>query len=166
MLIQYPYDPARLAREYAIGGAGIAATAGPALFVEGILTPIAWVFWVLAAVFALHVIKTGIRHKTVIEFNQNGIDSKSPLGTKTIAWDRLREVKLSYFKSKRGSEASAVMTLRLKSDDTKIVVESSLKGFDRFAETVAKMCTGRPVSMDINTLHNFEALGVPVKPKE
>ena len=163
---QYHYDLGKLLKEYALGLGGIAITAGPAVFLEAILVPIAWVCWILSGIFAAHLIKTAIRHKTVIEFNEGGIVAQTPLGSRKIGWDGLNEVRLSYFKSRRGSDSSAIMTLRLKGDGTKIVVESSLKGFDAFTETVAKMCNGRRVSMDLTTLHNFEALGIPVVPKE
>lgn len=166
MTTRYYHDPIKLVKEYALGIGGIAITAGPAVLVEDILVPIAWVFWILSAIFALHIIKTAIRHKTVIELNETGVVSFGLFGKRHIGWDGLRNVQLSCFNARRGSAARALMILRLAGDDTKIVVESSLKGFDMFAETIAKMCQGRLVEMDITTRHNFEALGMPVAPKE
>lgn len=163
-MIQYRYETSKLVKEYGLGLIGIAATAGPNLYVEQILTPIAWVFWALFAIFLVHLAKTLIRHKTIIEFNDNGVVSIGPFSKREISWHALESVRLSCFRSPRARAGTEVMTLYLRGNGTKIVVESSLSSFDTVLESVAKMCVGREVSMDLTTRHNFEALEIPVAP--
>jgi hypothetical protein len=156
------YEKGALAMDALRGGGGLALCVGPLVFVEDILTWVAAIFWILAAVFGVFVLKVVDRHKTEIQIGDDGITMIAPGRTRSIAWDRLERVKLSYFASKRARPGDGVMTMTLRGDGTKIVVDSALTEFDIVAEGVARVCGAKSLDVDPTTAHNFEALGAPI----
>lgn len=157
------YEGGALVKDALRGLAGIAFTAGPALTVENILRPIEFACWGLAALFAAFLLRTAIRHKTEIQLSEDAIAVSGPLRRRQMGWDELESVKLSYFASARARQGSGILTLTLRGGGTKIIVESSLREFDRLAEFVAGLCAQRGIDVDPTTMHNFEALGSPIR---
>lgn len=152
------------------GAAGIAFTMGPPLLLDDILAPVAWVLWALSSIFVVYLVRTGLRHKTEIRVTEDGIARVGPLGRRALSWDALGSVRLSYFASARTRAGAGVMALTLKGrdaggSDTKIVVESSLNGFDTLVETVAALCARPDVAVDPTSVHNFDAFGAPIRKK-
>ncbi len=157
------FDRGALIRDALRGIAGLAATAGPALLVEDILRPIEIVCWGLAAIFAVFLLRTGLRHKTEIHLSEDAIAVSNPLRRRSLQWSDLTAVRLSYYASARSRQGSGILSLTLRGKGTKIVVESSLREFDRLAEFVAGLCTRQGIDVDPATMHNFEAMGAPIR---
>lgn len=157
------YKTGALAGEFLRGGLGLAIAVSPPLLVEAILTPIAILCWCLSALFALYLVRTALRHKTAIEVTEDAIAQSSPLGRRELAWQDVQSVRLSYFASSRTKRGEGVSSLVLRGKGTKIIVESSLTEFDRLAETVADLCARPDIDIDFTSMHNFEAMGIPVQ---
>ncbi|WP_421880998.1 hypothetical protein [Pacificispira sp.] len=157
------YDSGALAKDAARGLIGLAVTAGPALGVENILRPIEIVCWALATLFAVFLLRTALRHKTEIQLSEDAIAVQSPLRRRQLKWSDITVVKLSYFASAKARRGSGVLTLTLRGGGTKIIVESSLKEFDRLAESVAELCARQGIDVDPTTMHNFDAMGSPIR---
>lgn len=148
------------------GAGGLALCLTPLIFVEEILTWVAVIFWVLAGVFAVFLLRILYRLKSEIQLSDDEITLIAPGTRRTIVWDRLESVKLSYFASKRAKAGDGVMTLTLRGDGTKIVVESSLTEFDALATGVSRLCGAKALDVDMTTSHNFQALGAPIPRSE
>ena len=108
------------------------------------------------------ILLDNIRHKTEIQLTQDGIMMVTPLGRKEIAWLDMTAVTLSYFSTSRSGAGKGVMTLKLKAGDTIIRIDSSLNGFDTVVKQVAWVCSKVPVAISPTTVHNFDAMGVPI----
>lgn len=156
------YKPSALAMDALRGVGGLALCLAPLIFVEEILTWVAVIFWVLAGVFAVFLLRILYRLKSEIQLNDEAITLIAPGTRRTIAWDRLEGVKLAYFASKRAKAGDGVMTLTLFGEGTKIIVESSLTEFDTLAMGVSRVCGAKALDVDMTTSHNFQALGAPI----
>ena len=159
---KYRYATTSLLWDYLRGGLGLAVSLLPLVFLDGILLPIAVVLGVIAGLFTLFIARTALRHKTEIELSQDAISVISPLGRKEIAWLGLKAVTLSYFSTSRSGTGKGVVTLKLSDEDTTIRIDSGLNGFDSVIQGVAQVCSKVAVAVSPTTVHNFEALGVPI----
>ncbi|NMM45172.1 PH domain-containing protein [Rhodospirillaceae bacterium KN72] len=137
---------------------GLALTLGPLFAVDAILPWIAVILAVLAAFFAIFLIKIWIRHRTEIRVSQDGIEQRGPFGGKTIAWGDVSGLRVAYFASAKSRDG--IVTLTLSGQGRKIVVESSLSEFDRAMERIVRICDRADVEMDATTVHNLAALGL------
>lgn len=157
------YKSSSIAMEALRGSVGLVICLIPPIFVEAVLKPVEILCWCLAALFAVYLLRTAIRHKTAIEITQDAITATSPLGRRELPWKDVQSVRLGYFASARTQKGEGVLSLKLRGNGTKIIVESSLTEFDRLAETVAGLCTRPDIDIDFTSMHNFEAMGIPVE---
>lgn len=165
------YDPSALAWDLARGLAGVAVTLGPLVLVETILRPVEILLWVLLAIFAFYLAKTAQRLKTEIRLDNTGLHRRTPFGRASIPWEGMERVRLSYFASSRTKPGAGIAALRVSGRNrdgikTKIIVESSLTGFDKVLKSVAAMsaegAAKGAVQIDETSRHNFNALGVAI----
>ena len=89
-----------------------------------------FIFPGLAALFGFFFANTGLKQKAVVAIDDHCI-SISGLMTKTIRWDDLCGLKLSYYTTWRGGE-NGWMQLRLESADATLRLSSNLTGFNDF----------------------------------
>ncbi len=156
------YDRGELLTDGLRGLAGLVVTLGPILFLDNILLPVAIVLGLAALLFGFFLIRIFLRHKTTIELSQDAIAVVSPVRTRRLAWDQVTAVRLSYFASSRFRAGTGVTTLKLSGGDGDITVESSLSGFDELLAAAARVSARSGVAVDPATVHNFEALGIPI----
>ena len=119
---------------------------------------VAVVFACLAAMFAIHLLRTLQRQITVIESGNDGIVARGPLGT-ALRWDQLSGMRLKYFSTRRDRQ-QGWMNLTLRAGGRKLTLESSLSGFDGIAERSAAVARANGVALDETTLNNLSALGI------
>lgn len=155
--MKFHYPLPALLGDYARGGLGFALTGGPVLFVD-MARVVFWIFAVVAAVFAAFLVRTAMRHRTVLTVDDTGVATGPPLA-KTVPWDALDQVKLRYFSTRRDKE-NGWMQLTLRGGGKTISAESSLTDFDRLAERVAGEALARGVDLDDLTRSNFTGMGV------
>lgn len=153
----YKYPRGAIARDYAYSVAGAVLTLGPL----GLTTPLAAITGILGAaggLFLLFGVRTFIRHNTVVETSDIEVLVRGPRSTR-MRWDGLRELRLSYFTTKRDGRGGW-MQLRLKHDGGTLRFDSSLAGFDTFVAQAAKSARERALSLEPATAQNLHAMGL------
>ena len=150
--------PARaIALDYFYAALGLAFTLVPLALV----TPLAAVTGVLigfAILFFVFGLRTVIRHDTFVEVSNGGVTLRS-LWSFTVPWSELREVKLSYFSTRRDRHGGW-MQLRLRGEKRTIRLDSTLDGFDKVVARAAREARARALELDPGTMQNLMALGV------
>lgn len=157
------YPRAAIARDYFYSMVGAALTLGPL----GLTTPLAAITGILAALGALFVIfgvRTFIRHNTAVTWSDKEL-VVSGLRPGRFNWQDLREMRLSYFTTKRDGRGGW-MQLRLKHDGGTMRFDSSLTGFDALVAAAAR--AGRAAGLDFepSTAENLNAMGLMTPPLE
>ncbi|BBK34728.1 hypothetical protein EDC65_2782 [Stella humosa] len=153
------YPAEALWADYARAGAGLVATAGPLLLVP-VADWIAAVLFVLALLFAVFAWRTFERQRTRIAVDEAGIALGEP-PRRQIAWDRVTEVRLRYYSTKR-DRSGGWMHLRLEAPGGAVRIDSTIEDFGRIAERASAMVRQRALPVDEVTRANFRALGAPV----
>ena len=150
--------PARtIALDYFYAALGLAFTLVPLALV----TPLAAVTGVLigfAILFFVFGLRTAIRHDTFVEVSNGGVTLRS-LWSFTVPWSELREVKLSYFSTRRDRHGGW-MQLRLRGEKRTIRLDSTLDGFDKVVAHAAREARMHEIEFGSETVQNLLALGV------
>lgn len=161
--MNFTYDRNKLVMDAGRGGLGLIGSVAPILLVDAILPVVAYILWALAALFLLFLLRVADRWFSHIEMTEEDITLTAPGRQRHLAWSDLKSVRFSCYTVRRGSQTGAqVMTLKLSGAGTKIVVESSLTGFDKLLDAVSSVCGHYRPSVDPTSAHNFAALGVPI----
>ncbi|MGO1081118.1 hypothetical protein [Inquilinus sp. CA228] len=151
------YDMAELGGDYARGAAGVALTALPL-----ILLPMHWIvavaFSAAALVFLAFLLRTWLRHRSVIEADDQGIVAHGPLGTR-IAWRDLSGFRLRYFSVRRDRQRGW-MQLDLRGSGRRLRVESTISGFDEIVSQAHDAAVARALPIDDSSQANLMSLGV------
>jgi hypothetical protein len=158
----YRYPRRVIVGDYLRAGAGLACTLVPLLAAGG--QPVATViFGGLAALFAVFAARTMIRQTTRIVLTDAGLErlaiSTFGLGRVTVRWERIADVKLRYFSTRRDRERGW-MQLAVQSRDGRITVDSTLEGFDAIARRAAEAAAANGVALSGATIDNLAALGL------
>ena len=156
MVSRHRYPGASLAADYARGGVGVLLTAGPLLAVP-VHAAVAWLLGGAAALFVFFLMRTALRHATVIETDDHGIAARGPI-SRTIAWPALSDVRLRYYSTRRDRE-QGWMQLTLRGGGRRLTVESSIEDFDAIARDAAAMARRNGIDLSEATLNNMMALG-------
>ena len=150
--------PARaIMQDYFYTVLGLAFTLVPLALV----TPLPAVTGVLvgfAILFFIFGLRTAIRHNTFVEVSNSGVTLHSLWGS-NMTWSELRELKLSYFSTRRDRHRGW-MQLRLRGQKRTIRMDSTLDGFEKLAEHAAREARARELALGLETVQNLMALGV------
>ncbi|MDA0230344.1 MAG: hypothetical protein O3B21_09155 [Proteobacteria bacterium] len=150
--------PARaIILDYFYTALGLAFTLVPLALV----TPLPAVTGVLAGfavLFFVFGLRTAIRHNTFVEVSNGGVTLRSLWGSK-VTWSELREVKLSYFSTRRDRHGGW-MQLRLRGQKRTIRMDSTLEGFEILVARAAREARARELELGLETVQNLIALGV------
>ena len=121
-------------------------------------------FFIIGSIFLLFLgfaVQTWSRHSTVIRIEPHGLRFYS-LRRREIAWDDLSSAKLRFFTVKRDRDAGW-MELTLFKGKNKTKIDSRLEGFNDIAAAVANKIEEKGVTIDENSVENFNALGIITK---
>jgi hypothetical protein len=148
--------------DYLRAGAGLGCTLVPLVAAGG--QPVASVvFGGLAALFAVFAARTTIRQATRVVSTDAGLErsaiSTFGLGRVTVRWERIADVKLRYFSTRRDRERGW-MQLAVLGGDGRITVDSTLEGFDAIARRAAEAAAANGVALSGATIDNLAALGL------
>ena len=150
--------PARaIMQDYFYTVLGLAFTLAPLALV----TPLPAVTGVLAGfaiLFFIFGLRTAIRHNTFVEVSNSGVTLHNLWGS-NVTWSELRELKLSYFSTRRDRHRGW-MQLRLRGQKRTIRMDSTLDGFDKVVARAAREARAGALEMDPGTMQNLMALGV------
>ncbi|HTQ34962.1 MAG TPA: hypothetical protein VMI30_12375 [Stellaceae bacterium] len=113
-----------------------------------------------AAIFGAFAIRTGLRHFTILELDDNELRATGLLSA-TIAWDRLDRMKLAFYSTRRDRK-SGWMQLHLGAGGTRLSLDSRLDGFDRLVRHAAIAAGARGLDLSEATAANLHALGIRV----
>lgn len=140
-------------------GFGLMLTAAPLL-----LLPLAgWLTGVLIALLALFVCyaAAGIgRCVACVEADSDGVRLAGLGRRRTVAWDRLHSLRLTYHSTRFDGE-QGWMTLSLTADD-RIAFDSRIDGFADIVRRATAAATRRHLPFDAPTRCNLRALGLAV----
>ncbi len=153
----YRYGLRAVAPDYLRCAAGLAFTAGPLALLP--LAPVvAWTVAPLAALFALHGVRTAIRHATTIECDDEGIAARG-LPARRIGWTELKSLRLRHFTTRRDG-AGGWMQLVLRGPACTIRVESTLVGFEEIVTRAVAAARASGLGLSAATLSNLDVLGL------
>ncbi len=153
--LRYPARAVML--DYFYAALGLAFTLVPLTLV----TPLPAVTGVLAGfaiLFFIFGLRTAIRHNTFVEVSNSGVTLRNLWGFK-VPWSELRELKLSYFSTRRDRHGGW-MQLRLRGQKRTIRVDSTLDGFEKLVARAAREARARELELGLETVQNLMALGV------
>jgi len=151
------YAMAELGGDYARGAAGLALTLLPL-----ILLPMHWivalVFAAASLVFLAFLARTWLRHRSVIEADEQGIVAHGPLGVR-ITWRDLSGFRLRYFSVRRDRQRGW-MQLELRGGGRGLKIESTIGGFDEIASLAHDAAVAKGLAIDDSSQANLMSLGV------
>ena len=160
----YRYPRRVIVGDYLRTALGLVCTVVPLIAAEG--QPVATViFGGLTALFAVFGARTVVRQATRIALTEAGIErlaiSTFGLGRVTVPWERIADVKVRYFSTRRDRERGW-MQLAVLSGAGRITVDSTLDGFDDIAQRAALAARANGVALSGATLDNLAALGLRI----
>ena len=136
---------------------GLAVTTTP-LFIGDISVIVFYIFLVLTLLFLVFGLHVALRHTTVIELSDMGVQASGPLGM-TIAWEDLRNVRLRYYSTRRDRERGW-MDLRLKGRRRTLRIESAIGEFEQIVRRTTDFATGHGIELSAATRANLESMGL------
>lgn len=155
---RYPWR--ELAGDYARGGIGVMLTGLPLATVP--TGPAGrWIFGSLFTLFLLFLARTGLRQRTRIEIDADGI-SQSRARLCKLLWRNVDRVGLRYF-STRFDRSGGWMQLTLKGRAprrTVIRIDSTIDNFPEIARAAAAAARENRLQLSTASLANFAALGL------
>jgi len=160
-MTSYRYDTSSLAADYARSGAGV-VVAGGLLIAADPLPAIGAVLAAATGLFLVYGLRTVVRQLTLLEVDEQGIRTRGPLGglfDRAIAWDDLRDLKLSYFSTQRDRKGGW-MQLRVRGDGGAIRCDSSLEDFPHIVEYAYRAARERRLEIGHATVANLKSMGL------
>ncbi|WP_051249327.1 hypothetical protein [Inquilinus limosus] len=156
------YAMAELGGDYARGAAGLALTALPL-----ILLPMHWIvalaFAVAALVFLAFLLRTWLRHRSVIEADDQGIVAHGPFGVR-IAWRDLSHFRLRYFSVRRDRQRGWMQLDLGGGGGRRLKIESTISGFEEIASRAHDAAVAKGLPIDDSSQANLMSLGL-IAPK-
>ena len=161
-MTSYRYPRRVIVGDYLRAALGLGCTVVPLIAADG--QPIATViFGALAVLFAVFAARTAIRQATRIAMTDHGLErlaiSTFGLGRVTVPWERIADVKVRYFSTRRDRERGW-MQLAVLSGAGRITVDSTVEGFADIARRAALAARANGVTLSGATLDNLAALGL------
>lgn len=156
-VLYFKYPLQSILIEYGASILGIIITFLP-LFLTTPLAIVAAVLCCLGTLFFAYGIRAIFRHSTLVEVSDTAIQVKGVRNI-SIKWEKLEQLKLSYFSTRRNQEAGW-MQLRLKANKVTIRFDSSLEGFETILLKAAYNAQKYSAFLNANTIQNLNALGL------
>lgn len=157
---------ASLYADYGRAAAGFALTFGPLVLLDPAPVLI-WIFAALALLFAWFGLRTLVRQMSRVEMGPHRIALIGPR-PKEILWERLREVRLSYFAPRRARRSRDLAPadgpggwLQLSLIDEggrRLDLDSTLDGFPEVLARAHGIVRARDLPLDPATQANFAAV--------
>ena len=113
-----------------------------------------------AAIFGVFALRTALRHGTSLEMTDTELRTHC-VSHRTIPWDELDRMKLSYYSTRRDRRAGW-MQLELRASGTTVKIDSRIAGFDQVVRRAAQAAVARGIELNEATVANLEALGIKV----
>ena len=158
--LRYPLRTVALDYFYSL--LGLAFTLTPLALVTP-LAPVTGVLAFFALLFFLFALRTAIRHNTFVAVSDECVTLGGLWGA-DIAWGELRELKLSYFSTRRDRQ-EGWMQLRLRGEKRTIRLDSTLAGFDKLVARAAQEARQNALDLEPGTVQNLIALGLAEPPE-
>lgn len=153
----YRHDFRSLGGDYLRAGLGLALTLGPLVLVP-VHAVLAWMFGAVAALMAIHGLRTIWRHLAVIECGDDILVLRVPV-TRRLAWSDLSELQLRYFSTRRDRDRGW-MQLILKGSGVALRIDSTLPGFEEIVRRAAAAAAAAGLPLSSATRRNLESLGL------
>jgi hypothetical protein len=114
----------------------------------------------LTALFLLFVLRTALRQRLCIVSDSDGIGA---VGRAPLLWRELEDIRLRYYAPRRTRNSKGSpgwMTLKLRAGGRKLVLDSTLDGFDDIAARANQAALASGLDLGEVTLTNLAALGL------
>lgn len=111
----------------------------------------------LAALFFIFGTRTWLRHRTVVEADEQKIVVRG-LWRSELAWSDLEEAKLNYYSTKR-DRSQGWMQLVLRGPRGRLRFDSTLDGFPDVARRAYQTARAKGLELSEASISNFAALG-------
>lgn len=155
--LRYPWPDLR--SDYLRSVIGMAICLTPTVAGVG-LTPAVWVILACAALFAIYLFRTVLKQLTRIEIDDQKIYAAN-LGSITITWDSLSQLRLSYYTTwRKGGEGW--MQLRLRGSGLTIRIDSTIAEFKEIVSRGLVAAGRNRLSLSETTVKNIASLGLVV----
>ena len=153
--MRYYYNQSSIIGDYIKSAVGLILIITAIIFLD--LTQILqFIFIFIVILFIIFTIRTFIRHKSHYFF-QNNILYQYGIFHKKLPLDQLINLRIKYFSTARNYE-NGWFQMKLATKDVKLVVDSSLNGFDIIAKTAATALRNKNLPIDDNTNINLQAI--------
>ncbi len=153
----YNYPEKEVKKEYYRSGVGMLISGVPLLLFgpSSVIVSILGCFFCLFLAYGVRAYYRGRMH---LILGSRAIEVKG-LTEKTILWEELEELKLSYYSTRRDGE-KGWMQLRLKAKGVRLRVESTITDFWDLVDTCALIAKDRGLLLDSSTIRNMRTLGI------
>jgi hypothetical protein len=161
-MVEFRYPISSLVRDYFLGILGLAASvnilvaseagAGIYLFFAG-----------LTAFFLIVTLNAANRHVTRVIVTDAGIAS-GPWPRRFIAWQDLTGLNLKFYATRSlfGRDKGGWLSLKLKSKETTITIDSQLQHFQAIVTRASHAARENGVLVDALTAHNLKSIGIEI----
>ncbi|HYD08245.1 MAG TPA: hypothetical protein VEC60_21100 [Reyranella sp.] len=160
--LRYPRQT--LWADYIRGGIGAVVCGLPLLLID--MSP--WIAGILAALFllfAVFVVRTGLRQRTRYVLGPDTLCADGPAGT-LVEWNRLDRMKLSYFSTKRDKKDGWMQLAIGSAGGRTVKVDSALEGFYDVVERAARAAETAGLELSVATRANLRSMGISVAGQE
>lgn len=153
-MTQHRYSPRALNADLLRAGIGLVCCLVPLAAVDsGVVVTL--IFAIPAALFAVFGLRTWRHRSLTVRVDADSIST----GARTIAWQDLTGVKLSYFSTRRDRE-SGWMQLTLRARHGTIALNSALEDFDTVCRAAFEAARQFDIELTDASARNFAALGL------
>ncbi len=160
---RYPWPSLRA--DYLRAGAGLALTGAP-LFAIPDGTAAFVILGTLAALFLALGLRTGLRHASRFESDNEEIRRTGPAlplwPARRVAWDGIERLRLRFFSTRR-DRTGGWMQLSVKDGAGALSFDSSLDGFEAIARRAAAAAERNELPLNDATRANLAALGIRIE---
>ncbi len=153
--MKYYYNESSIIGDYIKSVIGLILTIAPILFLD-LAQILQFIFMFIVILFIIFTIRTFIRHKSHYYF-ENNILYQDGIFYKKLSLDQLINLRIKYFSTAKNRE-NGWFQLKLTTKDVKLVVDSSLNGFDIIAKMAAAALRNKDLPLDDNTNINLQAI--------
>jgi hypothetical protein len=153
---EFVYTRTDLGRDYVRAAIGLAICAAPFIWLEPALYLVV-ILVAMGAVFFMLLWQTMVRQFTRVIVDSRGI-TVIAFRRRTIAWDQLRQMQLSYFTTWKNLKG--FMELKLKGPGVTMNIGSSLIGFRNVAKAASEAASRNRLTFKEATIENLKHLNI------
>lgn len=159
----HTYPPTAAVADFARAGAGLFLAAVPLLLADT-LPVVTAILALLVLVFTIYAFRTARRQLTRVEIDEDGVSTSGPRPY-AVPWRSLKQVKLSYYSTRR-DRTGGWMQLTIVGEARSLRVDSRIVGFHSLAARAALAAKEKGLKLDPTTLYNFQSLGLLMEEAE